>query len=99
MAMVYNHRILSNDHVEYEFGTGQYRQTFGPKDVEAVAAYWQKLFTDKSDGRTQYDVYGKWIYYNFLYRGVGLIRTMEIAKKSCELAHSYELAPPCKSKF
>ena len=27
------------------------------------------------------------------YRGVGLIRTMEIAKKS------HELAPPCKSKF
>ena len=27
------------------------------------------------------------------YRGVGLIRTMEIAKKS------YELAPPCKSNF
>ena len=67
MAMVYNHRILSNDHVEYEFGTGQYRQTFGPKDVEAVAAYWQKLFTDKSDGRTQYDVYGKWINHNFQY--------------------------------
>ena len=61
--MVYNHRILSNDHVEYEFGNGSYRQTFGPKDVEAVAAYWQKLFTDKSDGRTQYDVYGKWILY------------------------------------
>jgi len=55
--MVYNHRILSNDYVEYEFGNGTYRQIFGPKDVEAVAAYWQKLFTDKSDGRTQYDVY------------------------------------------
>ena len=27
------------------------------------------------------------------YRGVGLIRTMEIAKKSYELARSYELAP------
>ena len=34
-----------------------------------------------------------------IYRGVGLIRTMEIAKKSYELARSYELAQPCKSKF
>ena len=31
-----------------------------------------------------------------IYRGVGLIRTMEIAKKSYELARSYELAQPCK---
>ena len=28
-----------------------------------------------------------------------LIRTMEIAKKSYELARSYEIAQPCKSKF
>ena len=33
-----------------------------------------------------------------LYRGVGLIRTMEIVKKSSELARSFELAPPCGLK-
>ena len=33
-----------------------------------------------------------------VYRGVGLIRTMEIAKKSSELARSSELAQPCPKK-
>ena len=40
--------------------------------------------------------YGFEIFVLSTYRGVGLIRTMEIAKKSYELARSYELAQPCK---
>ena len=38
------------------------------------------------------------LYQIFLELVQGLIRTIEIVKKSYELAHSYELAPPCKSK-
>ena len=34
-----------------------------------------------------------------IYRGVQLIRTMEISKKTYELANSYELAAPCMSNF
>ena len=35
----------------------------------------------------------------YSYRGVQLIRTMEIGKKPYELANSYELAAPCMSNF
>ena len=37
----------------------------------------------------------KFQYQNSYYRGVGLIRTMEIDKKSSESARSSELAQPC----